>query len=92
MERGVIGTVLFLAPWVYIFGKACLMPVGDSSKTLAVLLSALHLYGFATSSMTYFLPFWFSFAISASLTLHTYAVPRRSAGADWSALANTGQI
>jgi O-Antigen ligase len=88
MERGLIGTLLFLAPWMYIGGKACFMPADDPYKTLAILLSAVHLYGFSTSSLTYFLPFWFSLAISASLVLRTHVSVRRSAEADWNALAN----
>lgn len=79
MERGVVGTILFLIPWIYIPVKSWRMPRADSAKTLALLLSALQLYIFWTSSVAYSLPFWLSLGITASLALHTHLAPQRSA-------------
>jgi hypothetical protein len=77
MERGVVGTSLFLAPWVYIGVRSCLRPAADSCRTPALLLSALNLYAFWTCSILYLLPFWLSLGITASLMLHTHATPNR---------------
>jgi hypothetical protein len=69
MERGLIGTVLFLIPWVLVGARAWMLPRDSPGRTLALLLSTLNLYAFATSSVAYFLPFWFSLGIAASLVL-----------------------
>jgi O-antigen ligase len=72
MERGVIGTILFMAPWIYVGFKSLLMPPKNSARTPGLLLSALHLYCFATFSFAYFLPFWLSLGVAASLISRTY--------------------
>jgi cell division protein FtsW (lipid II flippase) len=78
MERGFVGALLYFAPWFYITWRAFRLPRTDSARTPAVLLSALHLYVFATSSILYFLPYWFAFAVTASLVLRTHR-PSRTA-------------
>jgi hypothetical protein len=77
MERGVVGSILFFAPWVYIGARSCLRSSTDASRTPALLLSALNLYNFSTSSILYSLPFWLSLGITASLILNTHMQPKR---------------
>jgi hypothetical protein len=77
MERGLVGAVLFLVPWVYIGVRSGLRSSADPCRTLALLLSALNLYNFSISSILYSLPFWFSLGITASLVLDTHLRPKR---------------
>jgi O-antigen ligase len=81
MERGAVGTILFLVPWLLTGFRAWRLPRDHSGRTLALLLSALNLYAFATSSVAYFLPFWFSLGIAASLVFpaEARALPGRFA-------------
>ena len=72
MERGTVGTLFFLAPWVYLAFKAYKMPTNSSARAPALFLSALNLYCFATFSLIYFLPFWLALGITASLVLGTH--------------------
>ena len=69
MERGVIGTVFLIAPWIYIGIQSWLLPRHDTSRTCILLLTALQLYTFWTSSIVPFLPFWLSLGVTSSLLL-----------------------
>lgn len=79
MERGALGTALFFAPWIFVALRACMLPRADPGRTVAILLAALNLYAFATSSMAYFLPYWFSLGMIASIVSNAWAAPRRAA-------------
>jgi len=72
IERGIVGTFLFLAPWVWLGWRAVQMPKTDPFRTVCILLSALNLYTFSYSSMAYTLSFWLALGICASLILRTY--------------------
>jgi hypothetical protein len=90
MERGSVGTFLFLAPWVMLGAKSYMMAATDSFRTPALLFTALNLYTFATSSIVYFLPFWLSLAISASLAIKTYA-PATELAFKWNGVNSLGE-
>jgi hypothetical protein len=72
LERGTIGAVLFFVPWVTLAIRAWLLPRNASGRILSFLLLTMTLYSFTSFSITYFLPFWLAFGVSASLVLHTY--------------------
>jgi O-antigen ligase len=72
LERGTIGALLFFLPWFTLAIRAWLLPVSTGGRTLAFLLLVMTLYSFTAFSLTYFLPFWLAFGVSASLVLHTY--------------------
>ena len=78
MERGVIGTALFFAPWFLMMIRAWMLPAGSQPRMLSSLLMLMTLYSFCNFSLTYFLPFWFAFGIAASLTLRTYLPEQRA--------------
>lgn len=84
MERGLVGTVFFFAPWFYIAIRAYRLPQSDPIRNPALLLTILHLYSFFAFSLAYFLPFWFSLGLTASLVLKTHLRPTRLAFACWS--------
>jgi hypothetical protein len=73
MERGLIGTALFLIPWFTVTVKAWLLPAESYGRSIALLLMVMTLYSFWNFSLTYFLPFWFSFGIAASLVIPGYS-------------------
>jgi O-Antigen ligase len=72
LERGTIGALLFFIPWFTLTLRAWLLPRNAGGKTFAFLLLVMTLYSFTSFSLTYFLPFWLAFGVSASLVLHTY--------------------
>ncbi len=78
MERGAIGGLLFFVPWILVTLRAWMLPKTDAGRTLAILLSALNLYAFATSSLAYFLPFWFSLGIAGSLVMNAGGLARHN--------------
>ena len=45
-----------------------------SGRTLVFLLMVMTLFSFCSFSITYFLPFWLAYGMSASLVLKTHAV------------------
>jgi hypothetical protein len=72
MERGTIGTVLFLCPWLYLAAKALNLRSSSGVRVPALLLCAMYLYCFSTFSLAYFLPFWLSLGVAASLISDTW--------------------
>jgi hypothetical protein len=72
LERGTIGALLFFVPWFTLAIRAWLLPRNASGRILSFLLLTMTLYSFTSFSITYFLPFWLAFGVSASLVLHTY--------------------
>jgi len=78
MERGTVGTVLFLIPWFAITVKAWLSPVTRQGRSVALLVMVLTLYTYFTFSLSYFLPFWLAFGIAASLVTEDYAEEKAS--------------
>ena len=77
LERGTVGALLFFIPWFGLAYRAWLMPRDAKGRTFAFLLLVMTLCSFCYFSVTYFLPFWFAFGVTASLVLHTHA-PLRS--------------
>ncbi len=77
MERGIVGAVMFFIPWFAFAIRAWLLPKRDSGRTLVVLLMVMTLVSFCSFSITYFLPFWLAYGMSASLVLQTHAVAVR---------------
>jgi hypothetical protein len=75
LERGTIGALLFFVPWFTLAIRAWLLPRNASGRILSFLLLTMTLYSFTSFSITYFLPFWLAFGVSASLVLHTYVRP-----------------
>jgi len=73
IERGIVGTFFFLAPWVWLGWRAIRLPKTNGFRTVCILLSALNLYTFSYSSMAYTLSFWLALGICASLILRTYS-------------------
>jgi hypothetical protein len=71
MERGLVGTALFLVPWLLVAVQSWNMSSDDSGRSPALLLTALNLYCFCTFATMYYLPFWFSLGVTASLTMNT---------------------
>jgi hypothetical protein len=76
LERGTIGALLFFIPWFTLTVRAWLLPRNAGGRTFAFLLLVMTLYSFTSFSLTYFLPFWLAFGVSASLVLHTYRLTR----------------
>jgi hypothetical protein len=72
LERGTIGALLFFVPWFTLAIRACWLPRNAGGRTLSFLLLTMTLYSFSSFSITYFLPFWLAFGVSASLVLHTH--------------------
>jgi hypothetical protein len=72
LERGTIGALLFFVPWFTLAIRAWLLPLNAGGRTFSFLLLTMTLYSFTSFSITYFLPFWLAFGVSASLVLHTY--------------------
>ncbi len=72
LERGSIGALLFFVPWFTLAIRAWLLPRNASGRILSFLLLTMTLYSFTSFSITYFLPFWLAFGVSASLVLHTH--------------------
>jgi hypothetical protein len=72
LERGTIGALMFFVPWFALAIRAWLLPRNAGGRTLAFLLLIMTLYSFTSFSITYFLPFWLAFGVSASLVLQTY--------------------
>ena len=83
IERGAVGAVLFLAPWMWLGWRALKLPKTNDMRTFCGLLSALNLYTFTTSSMAYTLPYWFALGICASCILLTYMPSTRLSFAGW---------
>lgn len=73
MERGLVGGLLFFIPWFALAVRAWLLPRGSHGRTFAFLLMVLTLCSFWDFSLSYFLPFWLAFGVSASLVLQTHA-------------------
>jgi hypothetical protein len=73
MERGLIGTALFLIPWFTVTAKAWLLPAESHGRSVALLLMVMSLYSFWNFSLTYFLPFWLAFGVAASLVNPVYS-------------------
>ena len=72
LERGTLGALLFFLPWFTLAVRAWLLPYNAAGRTLSFLLLTMTLYSFTSFSVTYFLPFWLAFGVSASVVLHTY--------------------
>ena len=72
LERGTLGALLFFIPWFSLALRAWLLPRDASGRTFAFLLSIMTLCSFWYFSITYFLPFWFAFGVSASLVSHSH--------------------
>jgi hypothetical protein len=72
LERGTIGALLFFIPWFTLAIRAYFLPRNTGGRTLSFLLLVMTLYSFTSFSITYFLPFWLAFGVSASLVLHTH--------------------
>jgi hypothetical protein len=85
MERGMVGTCFFLAPWVLLAWRGRSLPANDFYRDFVVLLICLHLYCFSTFSLPYFLPFWFAAGIAASLASNTH-LPNHRVAIDWQRL------
>ncbi len=85
MERGLVGTILFLTPWLLLSIRGRSLPLDDRYRTLVLLLMVLHLYCFATFSLAYFLPFWLAIGIAASLASNTH-LPNRHLAVNWERL------
>jgi hypothetical protein len=64
--------LLFFVPWFSLAIRACWLPRNAGGRTLSFLLLTMTLYSFSSFSITYFLPFWLAFGVSASLVLHTH--------------------
>lgn len=77
MERGAVGALLFFIPWFAFAVRAWFLPRRASGRTFALLLMVMTLCSFCDFSVTYFLPFWLAYGISASLLLQTHAVAVR---------------
>jgi O-antigen ligase len=90
IERGAVGAVLFLAPWVWLGWRTVKMPRADDMRTFCALVSALNFYTFTTSSTAYFLPYWFALGICASCILSTYMPSTRLTFAGWNSVENFG--
>jgi len=83
IERGIVGTCFFLAPWVWLGWRAIKLPKTDDFRAPCVLFSALNLYTFSTSSMAYTLFYWLALGICASCILRTYLPTTHLAVADF---------
>jgi O-antigen ligase len=92
IERGAVGAVLFMAPFVWLSWRAVKLPKTDEMRTFCVLLSALNLYTFAVSSMAYSLPYWFALGICASCILWTYLPATRLAFTVWGSFENLRRL
>ena len=80
VERGVVGAVLFFIPWISVAVLAFLLPRKHGFRELALMLSALTLYIFSTSSMMYYLPYWLSLGMLISLVRSKQLNAPRSEG------------
>lgn len=78
VERGVVGTLLFLVPWAWVAIRSFLLPRGASGRTLAILISVLSLFSLSTFSAIYYLPFWFSLGVCASLACRPCSMSQSS--------------
>jgi len=79
LERGTTGALLFFIPWFALAFRAWSLPRDAKGRTFAFLLMVMILSAFWFFSVTYFLPFWFAFGVTASLVLNTHAsVSRKS--------------
>ena len=92
IERGAVGTVLFLTPWVWLAWRSVKLPASDVMRTPCVLMSALNFYIFATSSMAYTLMYWLALGICAACVLKTYAPAMHAAFQGWVRMAQFGGI
>jgi hypothetical protein len=90
MERGTVGTIFFLAPWLLLAVRSRTMAASDTFRTPALLLTGLHLYCFSTFSLAYFLPFWLSLGVTASLVLGTYKPATELAFTSWNGFKELG--
>ena len=72
IERGIVGTVFFLVPWVWLGWRAIQMPKADTFRPACIMFSALNLYTFSYSSMAYTPSYWLALGICASCILRTY--------------------
>lgn len=72
IERGLIGTIFFMAPWVWIGYRSLKLPMTEALRTPCLLLSALNLFTFAYSSLAYTLTYWLALGICASVVLKSY--------------------
>jgi hypothetical protein len=91
IERGMVGTALFFAPWLWLGWRSVRLPPSDPMRTPCVLLSALNLYSFATSSVAYSLPYWFALGICASCVLATHLPATRLALSGWFSLGDPNE-
>jgi O-Antigen ligase len=67
MERGLIGTIFFLVPWITLTFRVWRLPEALPGRSMALLLMVMTLYSFWNFSLTYFLPFWFALGFAASI-------------------------
>jgi hypothetical protein len=72
IERGLVGTCFFMAPFLWLTWRAFKLPKSDPCRIICVLLGVLNLYTFWVSSMAYTLNYWLALAIAASCILGTY--------------------
>jgi cell division protein FtsW (lipid II flippase) len=72
IERGLVGTCFFMAPWIWLGWRAIKLPKTDAFRVVCILFCALNLYTFWVSSMAYTLSYWLALAICASCILGTY--------------------
>ena len=79
IERGVVGSILFFAPWLWLTWRAFKLPKSDNFRTVCIMLCMLNLYNFWVSAIVYSLQSWLSLGICASCILHCY-LPRSQPG------------
>jgi O-antigen ligase len=72
IERGLVGTCFFMAPFIWLTWRAFKLPKADPYRIICVLFGVLNLYTFWVSSMAYTLNYWLALAIAASCILGTY--------------------
>jgi hypothetical protein len=92
IERGTVGTILFLAPWIWLAWRSVKLPATDVMRTPCVLMSALNFYIFASSSMAYTLMYWLALGICAACVLRTYAPSTHAVFRGWVRMPQFGGI
>jgi hypothetical protein len=84
IERGLVGTVFFLAPWIWLCYRSIKLPKADALRNVCVLFSVLNLFSFGYTSAAYSLQFWLALGICASSVLGTYLPVTHRAVVLWS--------
>jgi hypothetical protein len=79
IERGLVGTLLFLLPFVWAFGVLLLSTARAESTAMdtALFLAILNLYSFTTFAVLYFLPFWLALGMTLWAARRVLLVRRR---------------